>query len=137
MTSKHNIRSGNIRVSKMKEEISKHISVLALGYGSSKYSRQIEQGNNFLEMIEQSPYVECVTVSALKKKIKERRDMLIQKMTQLSINMPGHQLSIFEVPQTITFEQQEEIAKEQMWLQQEIDWLHKCLGMCSNRDYFK
>ncbi len=141
MGNNQNIRSGNMKVSRMKEEISKRLAILELMVDPNKMSpelkRKLEHGHNFLEMIEEPLYVECKTVGALKRTIKRRRDMLLQKDAELSVNMPGHQLSIFEAPQELTYEQQEEIAREQMWLQQEIKWLHKCLGMCSNREYFK
>lgn len=136
-----NIRSGNMKVSRMKDEITKRLAVLAIGYNPAKVNprakRQLEQGKNFLDMISKPPYRYCTTVSSLSKKISEQRDELKARILALDTNMPGHQFSLFEIPQNVTEERQEEIAKEQMWLKQEIVWLHKCLGMCKNRDYFK
>ena len=131
------IRSGNMKVSRMKEEIAKQITILSLGYGHKRAKRQLEEGNNFLHMIEKRPYKDCETVGKLKQKISEERNKLKDKLAKLDVNMPGHQFSLFETPQDVTAYQQEEIAREQKWLEEEIRWLHKCLGMCSNRDYFK
>ncbi|MBQ8043562.1 MAG: hypothetical protein IJ272_05375 [Clostridia bacterium] len=136
-----NIRSGNMKVSRMKDEITKRLAVLAVGYNPKKCNprvkRQLEQGYNFLDMISKPPYRYCTTISSLIEKIKEQRDGLQARVLALDTHMPGHQFSLFEKPQDVTPEQQDEIAKEQMWLEQEIKWLHKCMGMCKNRDYFK
>lgn len=136
-----NIRSGNMKVSRMRDEITKRLTVLAVGYNPKKCNprvkRQLEQGQNFLDMISKPPYRYCITVSALAKKISEHRQELKARVAALDTNMPGHQFSLFETPQAVSEEKQEEIAKEQMWLNQEIEWLHKCLGICKNRDYFK
>lgn len=136
-----NIRSGNMKVSNMKKEIYSRVEELkSIHYGrvaNTRGTRQMYQGMNFLDMISKPPYVSCVTVSDLMRKISEQRNNLKARMLALDTNMPGHQFSLFEKPQEVTQEQQDEIAKEQMWLKQEIEWLHKCLGMCKNRDYFK
>lgn len=141
MANTQNIRSGNMKVSRMKDEIAKRLAVLTVGYNpkrcNPRVKRQLEQGNNFLDMISKPPYVGCTTVSSLTDKISEQRRKLQAEYVALDTNMPGHQFSMFETPQDVTSEKQEEIAKEQMWLEQEIAWLHKCLGMCKNRDYFK
>ena len=132
-----NIRSGNMKVSKMKEEITERLTILSLGYGHQRAKRQLEEGRNFLRMIGKAPYKSCETVSKLKQKISEERNKLKDKVAQLDVNMPGHQFSFFEAPQNVTGQQQLDIERELQWLEGEIKWLHKCLGMCSNRDYFK
>lgn len=136
-----NIRSGNMKVTRMKDEVANRLAVLMVGYNPKKpnprVKRQLEQGQNFLDMISKPPYRYCTTVSKLVDKIKEQRDQLKARVAALDTNMPGHQFNLFETPQTVSQEKQDEIAKEQMWLNQEIKWLHKCMGMCKNRDYFK
>lgn len=136
-----NIRSGNMKVVNMKNEICSRVRELQLKYyggvANIRAKRQMEQGMNFLDMISKPPYASCNTVSDLMKQISEQRNTLKARMMALDTNMPGHQFSLFETPQDVSEEKQEEIAKEQMWLEQEIAWLHKCLGMCKNRDYFK
>ena len=102
-----------------------------------RVKRQLEQGYNFLDMISKPPYRHCTTISSLTKQISEQRQQLQARVLALDTNMPGHQFSLFETPQDVSKEKQEEIAREQSWLNQEIKWLHKCLGMCKNRDYFK
>lgn len=136
-----NIRSGNMKVSRMRDEVSVRVQELMEKHygrvGNIRAKRQMYQGMNFLDMISKPPYVSCVTVSNLMKKISEQRNNLKARVMALDTNMPGHQFSLFETPHDVSEEKQDEIAKEQMWLQEEIDWLHKCLGMCKNRDYFK
>jgi hypothetical protein len=140
VSSTQNIRSGNMRVSKMKEEIIKRLAVLGFGYNpetcNPKVKRQLDQGYNFLDMISKPPYSQCSTVSTLTEKIKEERQKLQEKYQVLDVSMPGHQFSLFETIQEVSQEAQDRIAVEQMLIKQEIDWLHKCLGICKNRDYF-
>ena len=141
MANTQNVRNGNMKVSRMKDEITKRLTVLAVGYNPKKCNprvkRQLEQGYNFLDMISKPPYRHCTTVSSLTEKISEQRRNLQAEYEALDVNMPGHQLSIFETVQEVSAETQEEIAVKQQRLKQEIVWLHKCLGMCKNRDYFK
>ncbi len=141
MANSSNIRSGNMRVPHMVEEVNKRIAVLELGYNPETMPKRVkiklEQGRNFLEMISKPPYCTCKTVSSLTHMISDRRSDLQARSMALDYNMPGHQFSLFEQPQEVTPEQQEEIAREQMWLNHEINWLHKCLGICKNRDYFE
>ena len=132
-----NIRSGNLKVKKLKEEVESAVVMLKFSYITRRSSRQIMDGTKFLEMIAKPPYVGCRTVSDLKKKIKEERNKIKEEITKIDRYMPGHQLTLFETIEDITEEEQKEIERKKQEYEAELHWLHKCLGMCSNKDYFK
>ena len=75
-------------------------------------------------------------ISDLKKRIKIEREKLKERLVEIDYYMPGHQFTFFENPKETTEQEKKEIATEKIRLQKEIRWLHKCLGMCSNRNYF-
>ena len=133
----NNTRSGNVRVTKLKKEIAEKLVILAPGYGDPRIKRKIEEGRNFLEMIEKPPYNRCATVAKLKTMISDERNKLKARLVELDVNMPGHQFSLFETPREVSEQEQEEIARQQQLIEEEVKWLHKCLGMCSNTNYFK
>ena len=132
-----NIRSGNLKVKKLKEEIQSAVVMLKFSHITKRASRQIMDGTKFLEMIAKPPYKGCRTVSELKKKISEERNKLKAEVVKIDRYMPGHQMNIFETVEEITEEQQQKIEAKKKELEAEIHWLHKCLGMCSDRSYFK
>lgn len=132
-----NVRSGNMLVINMKKEINKSLALLELGYINKRVQRQLVDGNKFLEMLEKDPYKSCRKVSDLKDKIKEERKKLKERLSQTDKFMPGHQFSFFETVQEISKQEQIELNNEKARLLNEIRWLHKCLGMCTSRDYFK
>ena len=131
------IRSGNLRVKKMKEEIECAVVMLKCSYITKRSQRQILDGTKFLEMISKPPYRGCRTVSQLKKKISEERNKIKEELLKIDRYMPGHQMTIFETTEEITEEEQKEIEKKKLEYEAELHWLHKCLGMCSNKKYFK
>ena len=132
-----NIRSGNSKVTNLKKEIVEKLHVLTSSYENPRVKCKIEEGRNFLKMIEKPPYNRCDTVGKLKEMISEERAKLKTKKAELDVNMPGHQFSIFEVVREISEQEQQECARQQQLIEEEIKWLHKCLGICSNRNYFE
>lgn len=132
-----NVRSGNLKVSSMKKEIDQNIILLEVAYKNPRIERQIRDGTLFLDMIAKPPYATCRTVSKLKKKISEEREKLKQELRNLDYHMPGHQFSIFETEEEVSEEERKELEYKKIELKDQIRWLHKCLGMCSNKDYFK
>ena len=132
-----NIRSGNLSVAKMKKEIEESLAILELGYLHKRAQRQLVDGAKFLEMLQEPIYKNCLTVSRLKKKISEERNKVKERLITIDRYMPGHQFTFFETIGQVTKEQEEKLAQEKEKLLNEIRWLHKCLGMCSNRNYFK
>ena len=132
-----NIRNGNMKVETLKEEVRKSLELIKEGYIHKRAERQLVDGAKFLEMISKTPYKNCDTVSELKSRISEERKKLKTKLEELDSYIPGHQFAIFETSEEIAKKEQDEITKEKSRLEKEIRWLHKCLGMCANRDYFK
>lgn len=132
-----NVRSGNMKVSTMKTEIDKDIVLLEALSITKRRDRQIDDGKKFLEMISKAPYMYCRTVSQLKKKISEQRNKIKQDLMNMDRYMPGHQFSFFETAEDISVEDQKKLEKKKEECKQEMHWLHKCLGMCSSRNYFK
>lgn len=141
----NNIRSGNMLVRMNKrsksfglvEEIMCELSRLEVIYRNPRVKRQYEDGIRFIEMISKAPYVNCRTVSNLQKEISKQRDALKQELINIDSYMPGHQLSIFEVVDEISEQEKQELELKIINLKEEIRWLHKCLGICKNRRYFK
>ena len=58
-------------------------------------------------------------------------------MVKIDRYMPGHQMTIFETIEEVTEEEQKEFEKIKKEYEVQIHWLHKCLGMCCDRNYFK
>ena len=132
-----NIRSGNLQVKKMKSEIEQDLIILQFGYLNTRTKRQLIDGKNFLEMISKAPYASYKTVGKLKKAISEERKALKERLAELDVYTVGHQFSFFEEATEVSEREKLEVKKEIDALKENIHWLHKCLGMCSNRDYFK
>ena len=131
------IRSGNMSVKRMKEEIVKEVTYLELRYKTKRSKRQIEDGNKFLEMISKAPYASCKKISTLKKMISEKRDAIKKAIIENDKFMPGHQFTFFENSEEISDEERNEVLEQNKRLKEEAHWLHKCLGMSCNRNYFK
>ena len=133
------IRSGNLSVKKMKAEIENDVALLNARYiyKNKRVKRQLNDAKLFLEMICKAPYVNCRTVSKLKKKISEERSKLKEQVLSLDRFMPGHQFTLFEEITNSSEEERKQAKKEIENLNEQIHWLHKCLGMCSSRKYFK
>ena len=133
-----NERSGNLSVINMKKEITESMELLKEGVLHKRAQRQLLDGAKFMEMIAKYPYVTCRTVSELKNKISQEREKLKSQVSEVEQFLPGYQLSLFETDAESIAEEDEALFEaEKKRLDDEITWLHKCLGMCSNRNYFK
>lgn len=130
-------RSGNMLVKNMVKEITDDVQKLSLVYPTKRIMRQGRDAVRFLDMITKTPYFKCKTVSDLKKKISKERNKIKEEIISLDCFMPGHQFTIFESLEDITEAEKEEVKRYINSLKDEMHWLHKCLGMCSNRKYFK
>lgn len=131
-----NIRSGNLKVSNMKKEIVFFLGQLQQGEIDGRVRRQLADGKKFLAMIETDPYKDCKTVSKLKTKICDERNKLKDVLVVIDRFTPGHQFTMFELAEEISPKEQRLRERQKAKLEREIKWLHKCLGMCSNRAYF-
>lgn len=128
-----NIRSGNLSVANMQSEIVKSMSALKKKYLHKRAMRQLLDGD---KLIAKAPYNRCKTVGELKNTISQERNHLKNVLKDMDKYTPSYQLSLFETYEQPSKRELELIEKEQLRLQEEIRWLHKCLGICSNRQYF-
>ena len=131
------IRNGNLGVEKMKDEIYAYLFLLKERYPNKRIMRQLVDGDKFLEMISKPPYCHCKTVSQLKIKISEHRNSLKALLERTDKYTENYQMTIFDSFEQISQTRCNQVLQERKRLTEEIKWLHKCLGMCSNRDYFK
>lgn len=141
-----NIRDGSVTVYILKRDVKRSIDVLRkqrnITSNSSKeyisrVERQLSDGTKFLTMLNEYPYLSCKNVDELKRRISLRRQKLKQKLINLDMNQAGHQISIFDDVSVLTEEELNVRETNINNLKEEIHWLHKCLGICQNMDYFK
>lgn len=99
--------------------------------------RQLTDARRFLDMLDRPQYASIQNVSELKAKITEVRKELQDINVALDKFLPGYQMSLFENTDAITEEQRKFIKAQKALLNEEIHWLHKCLGICHNREYFR
>ncbi len=131
-----NIREGNVRVYYLEREIREALNVLRARPITQRSERQLVDGAKFLEMIKHTPYSRYKTVASLKERIVKERNKLKAKLVKLDAGSVGHQISIFEMIDERTEEQKKRDAAKVDRIKEEIHWLHKCLGICKNTDYF-
>lgn len=132
-----NIRDTNIRVYYLEREIREALSSLKAKPLTERSERQLVDGAKFLEMIKHTPYSRCKTVTSLKERIFKERNKLKKELVKIDTESTGHQLSIYEMMDERTDEEKKKHVAKVEKLKEEIHWLHKCLGICKNADYFK
>ena len=130
------IRGGNMYISTMIREIKESMSILESGYIHKRAMRQLVDGANFLDMLAKTPYVGLKRVSELKEKISEERNLKKERLAKIESYLPEHQMTLFPELGELSKDEISELEKEYYRLDHEIHWLHKCLGICSNRNYF-
>ena len=99
--------------------------------------RKKSDGTRFLNMLREAPYSSCSTVGTLVKKISSKRNKLLEEYKSLEKYINGYQLSLFEDVAKNDELSFCEAKQNREKLEQEIKWLHKCLGICMNPAYFK
>ena len=136
-----NIRDGKVKVFFLKLYVSYNVNRLKKITGitvveedtlRTRNVRQLVDGEKFLTMLNESTYCNCKTIDELKQKISKKRNKLKRELVALDESLDGHQLSFF----TLTEAEKEERNNKIKALKEEIHWLHKCLGICKNTDYF-
>ena len=132
-----NIRDTNIRVYYLEREIREALSSLKAKPLTERSERQLVDGAKFLEMIKHTPYSRCKTVTSLKERIFKERNKLKKELVKIDTESTGHQLSIYEMMDERTDEENKKHVAKVEKFKEEIHWLHKCLGICKNADYFK
>lgn len=99
--------------------------------------RQLTDARRFLDMLNEPKYANIEKISDLKKAITNERKKLQDISASFDKLLPGYQLSMFENLDSITDEQREYIRVQKILLDEEVHWLHKCLGICHNKEYFR
>ncbi len=132
-----NIREGNVRVYYLEREIREALNVLRARPLTERSERQLVDGAKFLEMIKHTPYSRYKTVASLKERIVKERNKLKAELIKIDTGSTGHQISIFEMLDERSEEEKKRHESRVAKLKDEIHWLHKCLGICKNTDYFK
>lgn len=130
-------RNGNMLIKRLKQEVIQDMEELRLIYPTKRAMRQEKDAIRFLNMLNESTYAKCQTVGELKKKISNERNKLKKQLVDLDVFAEGHQYSLFENVVDLTPEKEKEMNMCLERLNEEIHWLHKCLGICSNQKYFK
>ena len=127
---------GNMYVITLKKEIKVKLDKLRNGYINERARRQLADGERFLEMTARHPYATCLKVSDLISTIKRERDKKKRTLEDLEKKVGNYQIPMFENYVGLSKEHTEQIKKQCQILEEEVRWLHKCLGICNNEDYF-
>ena len=127
---------GNMYVINLKKEINAKLDKLSQGYINARVKRQLADGKKFLETIESYPYATCLKVSSLTAAIMKERKRKKQILDDLNKKVGDYQIPMFENYVPLSKEHEAQVKKQSQILEDEIHWLHKCLGICHNEDYF-
>lgn len=130
--------SGNLKVSNLLNEIQLELNRLKDGRLNKRSMRQILDAEQFIKMVKRPPYSQALTVSDLKKIIQERYQEYKENIAIADTQLDGYQFTFFDTEADEPSESEKlEICKAKEAMEIEKKWLHKCLGMCSNKEYFR
>ena len=132
-----NTRNGNLNVEKLKQEVYERQIIIGNYYPTPRVKRLYNDAKNFLAMIRGYPYCNAKTIAELKRVIQNKRASLQKDLKALDPFIPGHQFAMFEEIRELTTEEELNFEKKKEALEEEIRWLHKCLGICTNPNYFE
>lgn len=124
-------------VSELEKHIRGEIQELKKVYCTKRRKRQLKDAEDFLRLIHLPEYETAYNIKELKQRLANRRNGYKKTIEDMKGFLPGTQLSMFdEAPEFTTYDIRAiECAIEQ--LSEEVHWLHKCLGICHNKEYFK
>lgn len=132
------VRSGNMKIRNFIPEIELNIQLLKEVPTNKRVIRQLIDAYDLLNMLKSPPYCRAETVSELKNLISAKRAEIKDLLEKVDPFTVGHQFRFDELDiKPVSKELLDELEKEKEDWQKELRWLHKCLGMCTNRDYFK
>lgn len=129
--------SANTKTETLKKFVRQEAERLEKEPFNPRSRRQLEDARNFLKMLGGCRYSMFGKISDLKKKISEDRQTLKDVYDSSALFFPGYQLTVFDVDVDIGDKERKELEMQRILIQKEIRWLHKCLGICHNKDYFK
>lgn len=124
-------------VKKLKEFVLSEIAKIESRPFTARSIRQLTDASRFLDMLNEPKYANIQKVSELKAKITKERKKLQDINNGFDKFLPGYQMSVFEETDATTEEQRKFIRAQKVLIEEEIHWLHKCLGICHNREYFR
>lgn len=127
----------NTFVKTLKSSIMEEIKTLTEKVNNPRQKRQLNDANKFLELINSYPYCKCKTLGQLTKMISARRNELKGYIKDISRGLPGYQISLFDEEKEYSAEQTKRLMEQKKIVEDEINWLHKALGICKSKDYFK
>lgn len=130
--------SGNLKVSNLLQEIQLERNRLQDGMLNKRSMRQILDAEQFIKMVKRPPFSQAITVSDLKKIIQDRYQEYKENISIADTQLDGHQFTFFDTEVDEPSEaEKKEIAEAKEAMEQEKKWLHKCLGICTNKQYFR
>lgn len=134
-----NARSGNTKTLNLIAFINEEVATLKNNPINKRSMRQLVDADNFLKMLKAPPYCRTNTVSELKREISFKREELLTLIHQVEPALEGYQFTFEDIldKDNISCNMQKELENNIKNWQEELRWLHKCLGICVNMDYFK
>lgn len=124
-------------VRSLKDFVSKEASRIESRRYTLRSIRQLTDARRFLDMLEEPKYSSILKVSDLKKQIANERKKLQEISSFLAKFLPGKQGQLAEENVTVTADQLNYLKTQKFIVDEEIHWLHKCLGICHNKEYFR
>lgn len=129
--------TGTTSVRYLKNYINNEIQQLEATAMNRRKIRQLMDAKKFLKMVDTPRFITCQNISELKERINAERKRLKSDCDIISGLLPGYQLNLFEEGVYVTLEELEQMQLQKKVLDEEIHWLHKCLGICHNKEYFR
>lgn len=129
--------SGNLKLLNFAMEIRKEVKRLKEGPLNQRTMRQIMDGDDFMKMIMMPPYNKAKTLGELKKIITEKREEIKGMIENCNTQLEGYQFSLFIPVKDVSDSMKNYMADAKENMEKDLKWLHKCLGICCSKDYFK
>jgi len=124
-------------IDKIEQFVLSEINRLRLKAYYTRAKRQLRDGERFIKMLHTVPYCEARCIGQLRKIIRYKRASLKDITSDISKLLPNYQLSLFDDEVDVSKERMEKLQIQKKIIEEEIHWLHKALGICYNKDYFK
>lgn len=99
--------------------------------------RQLTDARRFLDMLENPRYSYILKVDDLKRAFTKERNRLQEISELFNKLLLDYEARQLEGTMSITLEQLNYLKAQKIILDEEIHWLHKCLGICHNKEYFR
>lgn len=130
--------SGNMKVYNLLYEIQLELNRLLDGPVNKRTMRQMLDAKKFIEMVKQPPYCQAITVSDLKKILQGKYQEYNERLSIADTNLAGHQFTFNDICVAESSEEEmKESAETKEAMEKEKRWIHKCMGICCNKQYFR